>query len=144
MIEDDRRIRKSARQIDQFRQLRLQQPSVERQAELRQPCVAFTKRGGIIKAAADTGERSKDLRVRIVRRAVADAPKARATGPPVRLQNLADYGPERQVHMANDAGAGADLAVHTTGAHGRHAIDKLGLAYRFEGRRPSARYMAPH
>ena len=37
---------------------------------------------------------------------------------------------QRQVGVADDAGAGARLAVEAAGAHRRHAVDELGLADR--------------
>ena len=59
---------------------------------------------------------------------MADAAEAVAAGADVGLQHRLDPAAQRQIGMADDAGAMPGLAVDAAGAHGGDAVDELGLA----------------
>ena len=61
---------------------------------------------------------------------MADAAEAPAAGAVKRLEHRLDAAAEHQVGMADDAGAGADLAVDAARRHRGDAVDELGLADR--------------
>ena len=67
---------------------------------------------------------------------MADAAEAVAAGADVGLQHRLDPAAQRQVGMADDAGAMPGLAVDAAGAHGGDAVDELGLADRLQLLRP--------
>ena len=60
----------------------------------------------------------------------ADAAEAAAAGRDHRLQHLLDRRAERQIGIADDAGADPGLAVGPGGGHRRHTVGELDLADR--------------
>ena len=116
-------------EVDQLGQLRLQQPGVERETEAGEPGVALAERIGQVKPSRCARERAQHVGIGVPRAAVADA--AESVGDlQVRLQHLVDPFAEGAVGVADDAGAGAHIAVDAARRHGRDAVDELGLAHR--------------
>ena len=74
----------------------------------------------------------------------ADAAEAAAAGLDHRLQHLLDRGAERQIGVADDAGADPGLAVGPGGRHRRDTVGELDLADRAQLCGPSARYIDSH
>ncbi len=67
---------------------------------------------------------------------MANAAEAPAAGAIERRQHRLDAAAEHQVRMANDARAGADVAVDAARRHGGDAVDELDLADRLHLVRP--------
>src|SRR5947209_9497484 len=135
MVEDDRCLRKGARQIDKLAKLHEIHPGVEAEAErveLGKALAHFRveqEPGG----AVDRGAARRLVRVR--RGDVADAAEAAAAGEDHRLQYLLDLIAEHQIGVSDDAGAHLGLAKDLAGGDRGNAIGELDLAHRLERRR---------
>src|SRR5436853_3927052 len=70
------------------------------------------------------------LRIGIVGNNVTNTAEAPTPGALVRFQYFLDARPERQVRMADDSRAGANLSEDAARGHGRDAVDELRLADR--------------
>ena len=106
MIGADRLIGKRARQVDQFRQLRMIQRAFVRQPEPPQPSQPDAERRIHQQMLRRRRGRGHDDR-RIPAGALADALEAAAAGLDVRLQHRVDRLAQAEVAIADDAGAGA-------------------------------------
>src|SRR5262249_7735820 len=112
MVEHDRRLRKCTCEVDEIRELRLEQPSVEREAKPVPMPEAFAECGIAIHALRITAaERSEHARILVVRRGVANAAKAAMARGNVRAQHVFGGVTDAQIDVADDAGAGADVAI---------------------------------
>ena len=102
MAHDDVRAGKRARQIDHVRQLRMEYPGVQRQAERAQPGKARPE----IRAPVDVRSRRAvaDDRVGVPVAGVANAAEPAAAGADVRLQHRLDAVAQREIGEAHDAG----------------------------------------
>jgi hypothetical protein len=106
MIEDDAGFRERTREIDQFGQLRFEEPSVERKAKTMQDFEPFAKFRIQIQARFATGQRAQHAGIRVIGRAVADTAEPAMTGPDMRAQHIFNGGADSQVGGAHDSGAG--------------------------------------
>src|SRR5947207_9980802 len=102
---------------------------IEAEPERRELRKAFAY-AGIAQPPLRPGERGAPPGlVRIARRDEADAAEAAAAGHYHRLQHLGHARAQRQLAVADDAGADARPAVAAAGAHRRHAIGELDLTH---------------
>ena len=74
------------------------------------------------------GQRTQNLGIVMMAGAVADAAEAAMARRDVRAQHILGIGAKAQIDMANDAGAGAHIAVEAARTHGGDAVDEFGLA----------------
>src|SRR5205085_4024225 len=135
MVENDRRLRKGARQIEKLAELREIHPGVEAEAErveLRE-ALAHLRVEQEPEGAVDRGAARRLVGVR--RGDVADAAEAAATGEDHRLQYLLDLLAEHQIGVSDDAGAHLGLAKGLAGGDRGDAIGELDLAHRLQWRR---------
>ena len=120
--------REGAREVGELVDLRMIEPGVEGQPEAAEHGEALAE--GLVGEQA--GRRAvggiADGGIRVPGGDVADAAEAVAAGTDVRLQHRLDPAAERQIGVADDAGAQPGLAVDAAGAHGGDAVDELGLA----------------
>ncbi len=121
---------KGPREIDKVGDLRMEQPGIERQAELHEPRHAGTKVVAPVEAGAARHGAVADDRVGVPGRAMAHAAKAAGPGGDLGLEHVGHAIAQGQVGVAHDAGADAGRAVATAVAHGRHAGAELDLAHR--------------
>ena len=106
------------------------EPGVEREAEPSERLEAGAEFGVGHQAARRTVGWVEDRGIGIPCRDVADAAEAAAAGALVCGEHRLDAVAEGQVRMADDAGRDPDGAVGAARAHGRDAVDELGLADR--------------
>src|SRR5262249_35672715 len=129
VIEDDLRFRKSAREIAHLVDLGMVEPGVEGEAETAENGEPFAK----VFVAQETAQRAvgriADRRVGVPGTDVADAAEAVAAGANVRGEHRLDSAAQRQVGVADNAGAMPGLAVDAAHAHGRDAVYELGFAH---------------
>ena len=144
MVEHDRCLGKGARQIDELAELRVVHPGIE----------AETKRGQAGEALAHPpvhqqplwpGDHRPPCRLVGMRGGdEADAAEAAAAGRDHRFQHLLDRRAERQIGIADDAGADLRLPVGAARSHRRDAVGELDLADRAQLGGPVARYIDSH
>ena len=131
--------REGARQVDHVGQLRLEysQASKDRPSAPAARTPSRKAAWPIEPAAARLVRRCSTSWLGVQAGGVADAAEAAAAGaryaPPAPAPTRVA---QRQVGMADDAGAGARRAVDAAGAHRRDAVDELGLADRLHLDRP--------
>src|SRR5262249_21972349 len=129
VIEDDLRFRKSVREIANLVDLGMIEPGVEGEAEAAENGEALAK----VLVAQETARRAvgrvADRRVGVPGTDVADAAEAVAAGANVRGEHRLDSAAQRQVCMADNAGAMPGLAVDAALAHGGDAVDEFGFAH---------------
>ena len=130
MVEHDRRLGKRARQIDELAELGVVHPRVEAEAERVQPGKPLAHRpvhqesGGAVHRGAARGI------VGVRGRDEADPAKPSAAGHDHRLEHRLDPRPEREIGIADDAGADLGLAIGAARRHRRDAVGELDLANR--------------
>ena len=105
-------------------------PRVEAETERRQPGEALAHLGVGQQARRPVDHRPPCRLIRMRRGDEADAAEAAAAGGDLRLQHPLDRRPQRQIGIADDAGANPCPAVAAGRAHRRHAIGELDLADR--------------
>ena len=129
MIEHDHRFRKGAGEIDQVRQLRFEQPSVEAEPQFVQQREAFAERAVAIEPRRHAArKRAQHFGVVVMGGAVADAAEAAMPRRDMRAQDVLGHAAQSQIDVADDAGAGAHGPVESARAHGGDAVDEFRLA----------------
>ena len=133
MIEHDLRVRERLRQIDQIRQLRLEQPRIEGEPERVQMFEPFAEGGVAIETRRMTvRHQTQDVYIGVVRRAVADAAEAAIAGMDMRAQHIFHGIAQPQIRVADDSGRDTHLAIDAAGRHGGDTVHEFRLAHAFE------------
>ena len=136
MVQHHRHIREVPCQPDQPRQLREVQPGVEAQPHRAQ----LGDAGAEIRAVQQVLGRAiggvEHALIGIPGGDVADAAEPPAAGPFMRLQHRPHRRPQRQIGLADDAGADPDIAIHPALAHRRDPGGEFRLAHRPHRHRP--------
>ena len=130
MVQHDRGFGKGARQTDELAELGVIHPRIKAEPERGEPGEALAQLWVHQQAFRPNDRRSPGRLVGMRGGDKADAAKAAAAGADHRLQKPLDRRAERQIGVADDAGADARLAVGAAGAHRCDAVGELDLADR--------------
>ena len=123
-------MRDGASEIDHLRQLRLENPGVEGEIQVRQLTDAGAEILTVIEAGFGGVGMGEHARIGVVCADVAHAAETPRAHDDVGLQDLAGPLTEPQVHPADDPRAGAEITTGAAGGQVREAIDCFRLAKR--------------
>src|SRR5262249_33773319 len=130
VIENDRRLWKGSRKVDELWELRVIEPRIERKLERCQVGKPLTECSAPEQSARRIGVAITDLLARAPAGGVADAAKAATPGRDVRFQHGLDPIAECQVGEADDAGAEVRGPASYGGSPCGDTVDEFGFADR--------------
>jgi hypothetical protein len=135
MVQDDALVREGARQVGELRNLRMEQPGIERQPQRAETGKAFAElrigQEPLRPRRVGAGHRG----VRVPGRGMADAAVAAVAGLDLRFEHGFRLVTEQEIGVADDRGVDGAFAIAAARRLRRDAVGELDFADRFEGLR---------